>query len=65
VPFDVVLTYADGTIERVHRTPAVWRDTPREAVVRGTSDKRLASAAIDTGIFVDFVPADNRWQAPQ
>ena len=63
VPFDVVATYADGTSERIHRTPAAWRDTPREAVVRLPSAKALQSVSVDTGLFVDFVPADNEWKA--
>jgi hypothetical protein len=65
IPFDVVLTYADGSTERVHRTPYVWRDTPRAAVVQITSSKPLASVTLDTGLFVDFVPADNAWTAPK
>jgi hypothetical protein len=65
VPFDVVATYADGTSERIHRTPAAWRDTPREAVVNVPSQKALQSVTIDTGLFVDFVPADNEWKAGQ
>ncbi|MEO0058202.1 MAG: hypothetical protein RIT17_1678 [Pseudomonadota bacterium] len=65
VPFDVVATYADGTSERIHRTPATWKDNPRETVVRVPSSKALQSVTIDTGLFVDFVPADNQWKAAQ
>jgi uncharacterized protein YjlB len=65
VPFDVVATYADGTSERIHRTPATWKDNPRETVVRVPSPKALQSVTIDTGLFVDFVPADNAWKAAQ
>jgi Peptidase family M1 domain len=65
VPFDAVFTYADGSSERLHRTPTVWRDTPRETVIRANSRKVLTSVAIDTGLFVDFAPADNQWQVRQ
>lgn len=65
VPFDVVATYADGTSERIHRTPAAWKDSPRETTVRLASQKALQSVAIDTGLFVDFVPGDNEWKAGQ
>jgi hypothetical protein len=65
VPFDVVLTYADGSSERLHRTPAAWKDNPRETVVRAASGKAMQSVMIDTGLFVDFVPADNEWKVGQ
>lgn len=61
IPFDVVLTYTDGSDERVHRTPDIWRDSPRAAEVQVRSGKQLASITLDTGLFVDFAPADNRW----
>ena len=63
MPFDLVLTYADGSSERVHRTPSVWRESSRTAVVTVTSAKALRSVAIDSGIFVDFYPGDNEWKA--
>ncbi len=63
MPFDLVLTYEDGSIERVHRTPAVWKDTPRMTDVRIPSTKALRTVALDTEIFKDFYPADNSWQA--
>jgi len=63
IPFDVVLTYADGSSERVHRTPYVWRDSPRAAEVQVAGGKTLQSVTLDTGLFVDFVPADNAWKA--
>jgi hypothetical protein len=65
IPFDVVVTYADGASERIHRTPYVWRDTPRAAEVQVTSAKPIGSVALDTGLWVDFVPADNSWSAPK
>jgi hypothetical protein len=65
VPFDVVATYADGTSERTHRMPGTWKDNPRETVVRGPSAKALQSVMVDSGLFVDFVPADNAWKAGQ
>lgn len=61
MPFDLVVTYADGTTERVHRTPSVWKDTPREASVSISAAKEVRSVALDTGIFKDFYPSDNSW----
>jgi hypothetical protein len=65
LPFDLVLTYADGTSERIHHTPVLWKDSPREAAIAVASTKALQSVAIDTGLFVDFVPGDNQWKAAQ
>ena len=62
MPFDLVLTYDDGSSERVHRTPAVWKDTPRATQVEIASSKSVTSVVLDTGIFLDFKPGDNKWQ---
>jgi hypothetical protein len=62
VPFDLVLTFADGSSERVHRTPAAWQADPRRTEVRVAGAKALRSVTLDTGIFVDAHPADNTWQ---
>lgn len=61
VPFDVVVTYADGSSERLHRTPAVWQGNPRAAEVM-VAARPLRSVSLDTGIFEDFYPADNSWK---
>jgi hypothetical protein len=34
-------------------------------VVEVASSKPLTSITLDTGLFVDFVPGDNQWKAPQ
>jgi len=62
IPFDLLVTYADSTSERVHLTPAVWKDSPRSVKVTAPSIKALQSVAIDSGIFVDFHPGDNDWR---
>ena len=59
IPFDVVLTFADGTTERVHRTPAVWRLDGRRTEVRLPAGRALKSVSLDTGIFLDANPGDN------
>lgn len=65
MPFDIVMTYADGTSERIHQTPAVWKDSPREIMVSVPNAKTLSSVMVDGGIFVDFGPTDNEWKAGQ
>jgi hypothetical protein len=63
VPFDLVLDYADGSSERVHRTPAAWQADGRTTDVQVAGGKALRSVTLDTGIFVDANPADNSWAA--
>jgi len=63
MPFDVVVTFEDGTTERVHRTPAVWQADGRRTEVRVAGGKALRSVNLDTGIFLDANPGDNTWTA--
>jgi hypothetical protein len=63
IPFDVVVTFADGTTARVHRTPAAWQADGRRTEVRVPGGRALRSVSLDTGIFVDANPADNTWMA--
>ena len=62
-PFDLVLTYTDGTTERLHQTPRVWKNDLRRAVVRVNTSRTLRALEIDGGIWMDAPPADNRWTA--
>lgn len=63
VPFDLVLDFADGSTERVHRTPAAWQANGRRTEVPLPTAKALKSVTVDTGIFVDASPGDNTWTA--
>jgi hypothetical protein len=63
VPFDLVLGYADGGSERIHRTPAAWQADPRRTDVPVPAGKSLATVTLDTGIFPDANPGDNAWSA--
>jgi Peptidase family M1 domain len=62
IPFDLVLNYADGSSERLHRTPAAWQADPRKTQVPVAAGKTLKAITLDTGIFPDANPADNTWQ---
>ena len=62
LPFDLVLTFTDGTTERLHQTPAAWLASPRDITITAPSGKLLAGVAIDTGVFEDFHPTDNIWK---
>lgn len=62
LPFDLVIERADGSTERIHHSPAVWRDNARNAEFAIPAGMALRSATIETGIFVDFNPSDNSWK---
>ncbi len=63
IPFDVVLTFADGTTKTIHQTPAIWETNQKQAYVtfKAVIGKSLKSVTLDTGIFVDATKADNTW----
>ena len=64
IPFDVVLTFADGTTESMHKTPAVWEANQKEISItfKSSPGKTLKSVMLAGGIFVDATPKDNLWE---
>ena len=62
-PVDVVLTYADGTKETVHQTPAIWQTSQTQATVKIPTKKKVQSVKLDGGIFVDSDESNNNWNA--
>lgn len=62
VPFDAVVTYADGSTERFHQTPAVWKKSGKAAVLPLKTKKPVTSVKLEGGIFMDAAPEDNEWR---
>ena len=62
VPFDVNVTYADGSTQVFHQTPMVWKANQKAASIAFNAKKAVASIVIDGGIFMDATPADNNWK---
>lgn len=60
-PFDVVLSYADGTTERFHQTPMVWQKNQKQITVTVPSKKIAQSVKLDGGIYMDANEKDNVW----
>jgi aminopeptidase N len=60
-PFDLRVTYADGSTATLHQTSAVWQADPHRTTV--TLPKPARSVAIDNGIWVDADTTNNRWPA--
>jgi hypothetical protein len=62
VPFDVVVTYADGSTERLHKTPAVWKGNPAQAAFSIPLKKQVASIRLNGNLFMDANEQDNDWR---
>ncbi|MDB5061383.1 MAG: aminopeptidase [Mucilaginibacter sp.] len=65
IPFDVVLTFTDGSTKTIHQTPAIWEANQKKTSVtfKTVVGKSLKSVTLDNGIFVDANKADNTWTA--
>ncbi|GGG55420.1 M1 family metallopeptidase [Epilithonimonas arachidiradicis] len=59
IPFDVVLTYEDGTTEKGHFTPVVWEKDQKSTSLNIPVKKKIKSVNLDGGIFMDYTPDDN------
>jgi hypothetical protein len=62
IPFDVKITYADGTAEVIHQTPMVWKANQKAFSVQFNAKKPVIAIVIDGGIYMDATPADNDWK---
>ncbi|GAB3909319.1 M1 family metallopeptidase [Mucilaginibacter boryungensis] len=62
-PFDVIVTYADGTMETTHLTPAVWEKNQKEITVKVKAAKDVKSITLNGGVFMDANEKDNTWTA--
>lgn len=58
-PADLVITYADGSTEKKHFTPAVWEKDQKQASVPIPTKKQIKSVKLDGGIFMDANEKDN------
>jgi hypothetical protein len=63
VPFDVKVTYTDGTAQSFHQTPLVWERNQKQTVVRIKTGKAIKSIILDGGIFMDADVSNNKWDA--
>ncbi len=61
IPFDVVLTFADGTTTSTHVTPGVWQHNQKEITITVKAQKAIRSIVLDGGIFMDADESNNKW----
>jgi hypothetical protein len=61
-PFDVIVTFIDGTTETVHQTPEIWENNTKLVTITIKEKKDISSINIDGGIFVDADMSNNTWK---
>jgi hypothetical protein len=65
IPFDVTVTYADGTQGSFRQNPVLWQDSPHAATIALGTSQEISNLFLDGGIFMDASPANNTWAAAQ
>jgi hypothetical protein len=58
-PFDLQVTYHDGTTETIHQTSFIWKENQKEAKIK--LKKKPRSLHIQGGIFMDADERNNSW----
>lgn len=59
VPFDVKITYTDGSTESIHQTAAVWKADQTQTSISLKTTKTIQKVTLDGGIFMDATTKDN------
>lgn len=62
IPFDVVVTYTDGSTQTKHFTPEVWKQNQKQVQLSVPTKGQVQSVELDGGIFMDYTPKDNSLQ---
>ena len=62
IPFDVTVTYADGTQGSFRQNPALWQNSPHAATIALGTTQDITKLLLDGGIFMDATPANNTWE---
>lgn len=62
-PFDAIVTYTDGSTQSTHATSQVWEKDQKHITITIKANKTAKSITLDGGIFMDAMPADNKWTA--
>jgi hypothetical protein len=63
VPFDVNVTYADGTTKIFHQTPIIWKHDQKNISLKIKTSGVVKSITLDGGLFMDADMKDNTWNA--
>ncbi|MEP7233423.1 MAG: M1 family metallopeptidase, partial [Ginsengibacter sp.] len=59
VPIDLQLNFTDGSMQTVHKSPAIWEANQKGASVTVSSKKSLQSVQLVSGIYMDANETNN------
>ncbi|MEP6616188.1 MAG: M1 family metallopeptidase [Ginsengibacter sp.] len=62
VPIDLQVTFTDGSIKSIHKSPAIWEQNQKQVTISVSGTKVFRSAQILSGIFVDADEGNNTWK---
>ena len=60
-PFDVLLTFTDGTTKNIHQKSSIWETTKDQVSITVETEKALKSVSLEGGIWMDATPENNTW----
>ena len=63
VPVDLTLTFADNTIQKIHRSIAVWETGATSVTVPVATKQPLKRVMLGSTLVPDSYPKDNVWEA--
>jgi hypothetical protein len=61
IPFDVIVTYTDGTKGRFHQTPGVWKANTKAVTLDIALAKEVQGIQLEGNLFMDANAKDNSW----
>lgn len=61
IPFDMKVTFDDGTSETLHKTPEIWQLNEKQVIMTLKTPKKIKEVSIDGGIFMDADERNNNW----
>jgi aminopeptidase N len=61
IPFDMKVTFDDGTSETLHKTPEIWQLNEKQVIITLKTPKKIKEVSIDGGIFMDADERNNNW----
>jgi hypothetical protein len=61
-PFDVIVTYDDGSTATLHQSPGIWQKGEKEATIQFAPKGTIRSVKLEGGIFMDANSKDNEWK---
>lgn len=62
-PFDLMVTYTDGTEDTFHYSPGVWKENQKNAKLDIKTKKKIKLLELEGGIYVDADPSNNTWSS--